>query len=430
MDNHAAHSGRVAFWVSDLLTLWLPDHLKPCTTTSLLACALTVTTLLAGNPVAASKERSDKTNPPSVNPVFREPNALDQWLQQAADKLLIENPRTPGIAIALVREGEVIASAAAGYADPAPQTPMNANTPLRIASVTKIYVAATLLAIAERRNISVATPIKELLPEKLQAPLRGAGYDLSTITLSHLLSHTSGMRQHSDSRWYHFRSLVLRYPVRHWQVIDTIELLAQQGPPIARPGERYRYSDTGYILLGQIIEQLTNKPLHQAVRETLNLDALPLSATWWEHFEQAPKGAPALAELYYHNLPINGVDASFDLYGGGGLIATTADMATFLYALFNGEMLSRDARERMTTGSQTPEDSTYRYGLNALQWRDGTYYGHSGMWGAQALYFPTHAMAIAGVVTRNTSRHALHKLLLDAAIYYRELVSTDKGVTP
>ena len=88
------------------------------------------------------------------------------------------------------------------------------------------------------------------------------------------------------------------------------------------------------MLLGQAVERLSGLPLHQAVRERLGLDRLGLNDTWWELLEQPPAGTPERAVQTLDGIDTNVLSGTIDLYGGGGIIASTADMALFFDALF------------------------------------------------------------------------------------------------
>ena len=344
--------------------------------------------------------------------------AADWNLQDTVAQFLRDNAAAPAAAVVVVRDGRVVDSAAAGFADPKTGRPMTPDTPLRIASVTKTYVAATLLAVSARRDISLDTSIEQFLPQPYLAPLREAGYDTAAITLAHLLTHRAGLRQHTHSLWYRLRSFALRW--LQWRPLDTVQVMAGLGPPLAAPGALYRYSDTGYVLLGQVLEHITGKPLHLAVRETLGLDALALDTTWWERFEAPPAGTPARAQQYFHGWPANGFDASVDLYGGGGLIASAKDMALFYDALFGGRVFADTALlRRMKSADNLPDPAGYRYGVLETESPLGNYYSHSGSCGTEAMYFPQTRTAIAGVVTLNTARGELARLLLQSAQNYR-----------
>lgn len=336
--------------------------------------------------------------------------ALDDWLQAQTDGLLAEQPDIPAVAIAVVRDGKLIGNGASGFADPDDEIPMSVHTPLRIASVTKTYVAATLLMLANEQQLSLTTPISALLPEAYLLPLRDAGYDVNAIQLHHLLSHTGGLRDHSKSWWYLLRSVVP--PAKKWQPLDTVEIMAGLGAPLNLPGLADHYSDTGYVLLGQVIENLAGVPLHRAVRATLNLDALPLQATWWEEMEKPPAEAMPRAMQYYYGLPVSGLNATMDLYGGGGLMASTADMALFLQALFAGQVLRSDALlETMIDSANLPAGFSYHYGIKEFRNNSGNSYGHSGFWGTAVFYYPALNVAIAGSVTEKNAFPQLFQLI-------------------
>lgn len=345
--------------------------------------------------------------------------AQQDWLQADAERLLENHSNIPAVAIAVVRGGEVIAAAAAGQADPRNDIPMTVRTPVRIASVTKTYVAATLLLLAHRHSVPLDTPIEAWLPDAHLQPLRKAGYDIGAITLHHLLSHTAGLRSHGDSLWYKLRSTTLRW--LEWTPLDTVRIAAGMGPPLAEPGARYHYSDTGYVLLGAIVERLADQPLHLAVRRTLDFDRLELHDTWWESLEYPPPTSAPRAEQFYRGFSINGLDPSVDLYGGGGLMSSAVDMARFLEALFDDRVLRPTALlDTLLEPGNLPADSSYRYGLYAWRGEWGPYYSHSGIWATAMYYFPHLDAAIAGLVTEKTAFPQLTDFIHSTAAQLRE----------
>jgi len=172
-------------------------------------------------------------------------------LQQALDELVAQQI-APAVVIVAVQNGEMLFEAAAGLADPESGRRITSTTPLRQASVTKPYVATTLIQLAAANDIPLETPISSLLPTPFMAPLEAAGYTPAAITLDHLLTHTSGLRDHTNSWWYLAKSFLLRW--QSWTALEQVELLPHLGGPLRAPGEQYAYSDTGYVLLGQVIK--------------------------------------------------------------------------------------------------------------------------------------------------------------------------------
>ncbi|MEH6589538.1 MAG: serine hydrolase domain-containing protein [Halioglobus sp.] len=347
------------------------------------------------------------------------PTDLQTWLQAEVSTVVNGPEGPPAMAITIIDAGQVVAGGYAGLADTDLNLSLGPDTPLRIASVTKTYVAATLLSLAEAQDLSLNSPVEPYLSEAFAAPLRQAGYDLQAIQLHHLLSHTAGLPDHTEHWWYNLRSFL--FTSIEWQPVDTVELAADLGPPLAPPGQLFNYSDTGYIMLGQVIEELSAQSLPEALRATLNYDRIGLTHTWWERMEDPSIETEPRAIQYWYGFNMNRLDASVDLYGGGGLIASVSDMGRFYEALFERQLLSAAALQQMLTPADLPKDSSYRYGI--AEWPAKADlpqgYGHTGFWGTAVIYYPELGVAIAGAITERNNFSQLMSLMKKTADQFR-----------
>lgn len=300
--------------------------------------------------------------------------------------------------------------AAVGLADADAGRPMTVDTPLRIASNTKTFTAATALRLWEQERLDLEAPITGLIDPQLDALLRGRGYDTGRITVRHLLTHSAGLYDHgSDPR---FTQTLFGDPKRRWSREDLVRLSMSYAGPQGEPGEKFLYSDTGYILLGDIIERITGQSLAAAVRDQLGLDRLGLASTWWEIMESQPETAPDRARQFLGEREATGIDASMDLYGGGGLVMSARDMARFMAALFEGRVFARpETLTEMTRPGLHPGGDHYRIGLMAYGQGEAQAYWHSGFWGTVAYYSPAKGVAVAGVTVNQDGYRALDQLV-------------------
>lgn len=301
-------------------------------------------------------------------------------------------------------------SAAVGLADADAGRPMTVDTPLRIASNTKTFTAATALRLWEQERLDLEAPIAGLIAPQLDALLRERGYDTDGITVRHLLTHSSGLYDHgSDPR---FTQTLFGDPKRRWSREDLVRLSMSYAGPQGRPGEKFLYSDTGYILLGDIIERITGQSLAAAVRDQLGLARLGLASTWWEIMEPQPGTAPQRARQFLGEREATGIDASMDLYGGGGLVMSARDMARFMAALFEGRIFARpETLAEMTRPGPHPGGDHYRIGLMAYGQGEAQAYWHSGFWGTAAYYSPAKGVAVAGVTVNQDGYRVLDQLV-------------------
>ncbi len=298
--------------------------------------------------------------------------------------------------------------ASAGEAGAA--TPLTIDTPVRIASNTKTFVAATLLRLWEQGRIDLDAAIGPLLTPALDELLRADGYDTGRITVRQLMSHSAGLYDHGgDPR---FIEAVIADPAHVWTREELVRLSMTYADPQSAPGTEFRYSDTGYILLGDIIERKTGKNLAAAVREQLRLDRLDLSSTWWERFERPPPGVAPKARQFLGARDATGFDPSMDLYGGGGLLMSARDLATFFAALFEGRVFDRPAtlREMLWQGPHRGAH-IYRLGIFVKRVGDRDFYWHSGFWGTHAYYAPHSRTAVAGITTNQDAYRRLLRVV-------------------
>ena len=278
---------------------------------------------------------------------------------------------------------------------------LTADQPFRNASNTKTYTAAAVLRLWEAGLLDLDAPIRGFLDDEQAELLVGDGYDVDAITIRELLSHTAGLIDHGSTASY--LEAVLADPARRWTRDDQLAGAVDWGDPLGASGRAYSYSDTGYILLGQVIERVTDQPLGPAVRELLHFDRLGLTATWWELFESPQAGTPTRARQYIGGTDTFDWDPSLDSYGGGGLVTNAHDLAGFWYALFTGEVFDEEATLETMKTTPIPESETpYRLGLFVREIAGMTAYEHSGFWGSRAIYVPELDLVVAGLVTEQS----------------------------
>jgi D-alanyl-D-alanine carboxypeptidase len=274
------------------------------------------------------------------------------------------------------------------------------GTAFRIASNTKPYVAATVLRLWEDGKIKLDASIRDYVDPAYIAALDKDGYDTAKITVRELLSHTSGIADHTMTK--QFDELLATHPETAWTRETQMDALVRWTDPVGKPGEKFYYSDDGYCLLGNIVERLTGKPLAVAVHTILDYDKLGLSGTYWETKEPVAPHAQRRAHQFFEG----GQDTydwnpSLDMYGGGGIVASPQDLARFLYELFDGKVFRHpETLQLMLSKDGLPADSPYRLGLFEADVGGVKVYWHSGYWGTAAFYVPSQHRAYAFAVTQ------------------------------
>jgi D-alanyl-D-alanine carboxypeptidase len=359
-------------------------------------------------------------------------SSLEANLQALLDSV-VEAGSTPGIMLRLDAPSLGFSwSGASGVADVATGTSLARENPVRIASNTKTFVAAAILRLWEEGQLGLDDALSTHLPSEYAEILAGDGYDLEAITIRHLLTHTSGLYDYADRDL--FVEAVLADPTHRWTPAEQIGLAVEWGDPYGGPGEVYRYSDTGYVVLGLVLESVYGKPLAASLRELLDFEGLELRSTWMETLEDPPLGAADRAHQYMGELDTYDFDPSLDLYGGGGLVSTADDMAVFMRALFIGgvyqtagtadTMLTTvaDAKAGPDLSGSPMVPGRYRMGVEVRDLGGLQVYMHTGFWGTIAAYFPGQDIAISIAVTQQQSP-AMFRVFIDALTVLEESVA-------
>ncbi len=315
-------------------------------------------------------------------------------LQRILTDFLAENPAAPGVSAHVICPYLGLEwSGAAGTVAHGSREPLTSGHTFRIASNTKTYVAAAILRLVEDGRLSLDATLSSCLPPDQAALLAGDGYRIDAITLRQVLSHTSGLADHSGDDRY--GEAIIADPQHAWTRDEQVRRCVELFDPLGPPGAQFVYSDTGYILLGGIVEAVTGRELGMAVRELLDYPRLGLGATWWEYTEAAPGRAGPRAHQYIGEHDVTAWNASFDLYGGGGLITDVRDLGRFMRVLLKGRVLHDQATLAAMTGDGT---SRYRLGLMCQTLDDRLAWGHQGFWNTFAFHVPTLDATISGCI--------------------------------
>lgn len=311
------------------------------------------------------------------------------------DSVYRENPKALGILIHVEAPDQGLSwTAASGFAEKSASAPLRIDQPVLIASNTKPYVATAILRLVEEGVLQLNMSIGPLLTPETRDLLETDDYDLSSITIRHLLSHTSGIHDYVDDAYF---DLVIARPKHQWGKEAQIQRSLDVGDPLWTPGHSFSYGDINYILLAEILETQTKEPFYAAMRRLLKLKALGLKNTWFETLEPRPEGLAAFAHQYARNFQWDSyeLNPSWDLYGGGGLAATVKDGALFFQHLFEGHIV-KDAELLRTMSEYVLPSETSKYCLGVYHFDFGyPLYYHGGWWGTDVNYSPETNASIA-----------------------------------
>jgi D-alanyl-D-alanine carboxypeptidase len=365
---------------------------------------------------------------------------LEAELQSLVDRDIDAWPQIPGRLLHVLAPG-VDVEVAAGVADLATGEPLEPGARFRIASVTKPFVAAATLRLVEEGRLALEDTVASMLPGAYDELLRSGGYDTDAITLRHLLTHTSGIYDfaadaYDPSITDGFTSQVYRDLGRRWTRFEQIGFAVSHGKQYGPPGARFGYSDTGACLVGEVLERVTGLTMGAAIRELVGYERLGLTHTWQETVEPEPPNVPQLSHQYEGEYDVADMDASIDLYGGGGLMSTCRDLARFFRGLFGGAVFRDPATlETMTTtlvdvplAEGTPDDddpSCAAMFLFRAEVGGETWWGHDGFWGTTAFTCPARDVTIVAGNQRSGMPKRFDRMAILGEAF--ELVSAARG---
>jgi len=336
-----------------------------------------------------------------------------QWLEEAypADG--------PGAAVIVVRDDEVVFRSASGMADLELGVSLSPDHVFRLGSITKQFTAAGIMLLEDQGKLSVSDNISEYLPDY---PTQG-----HTIRIEHLLSHTSGIFNLTNIPGY-FNGVAIRKDVTTDELIEVFANL----PMDFAPGEQYRYSNSGYVLLGAIIERVSGQS-YADFMQTAIFDELDLQHSYY--------GGPQIilnrANGYggeagdYHNA---GYLSMTQPHGAGALLSTVDDLAKWTSALFGGKLVSKASLKKMITDFELNNGEHAGYGFGfaigerfgaAQIAHDGGIHGFS----TSGIWLPmqkTYVAVLANNGESGSPGFLAARLAFDAAgVDYPELVAID-----
>ena len=227
------------------------------------------------------------------------------------------------------------------------------DQPFHVASIGKVFTAVLILRMIERGMIALKQPIVELLDGEVLNNLfvyRGVDYT-NQVTVEHLLNHTSGVADYFTATiqpGFTFLHHVVHHSEKLWTPSTLLDITRQFQQAVAKPGERFHYSDTGYILLGLIVQQVSehsfHAQLHDEIFEPLGMDDSYLA------FYSQPKAqpTPSILPMYVNDMDVSRFQSLSCDWAGGGVISTPVDLVKFQHALHSDKLVSHATLRNMT----------------------------------------------------------------------------------
>jgi D-alanyl-D-alanine carboxypeptidase len=326
--------------------------------------------------------------------------ALRQKLQGQLDEWH-KNGKFAGATAGVVMADGTSFGLATGYSDRDAKTPMRASDLMLAGSVGKTYCAAAAMQLIKEGFFSLDDKIeKHLGKEKWFARLPN-GKD---ITVRQLMNHTSGLVRYEFKE--QFTKDLTANPAKVWKPEELVAYILDTEAPF-KAGQGWDYSDTNYIVLGMIMEKTTGKKYYELVKARV-LKPLKLKNT-------VPSDNPKIKGLVQgyagKDNPFGGKDAVIENgkfiinpqfeWTGGGMAATTEDLAVWAKAMYVGRAFPPDMVPAMLDGVSAPmlgREAKYGLGVIIRPTRAGLTYGHSGFFPGymtDMMYFPDKKFAVA-----------------------------------
>jgi len=230
------------------------------------------------------------------------------------------------------------------------QNQISGDNPYHIASIGKTFTSMIVAKLHERGKIKFSDPVSKYLPPEMLKDLfvyQGVDYSRDVL-VKHLLNHTSGVADYYKDEPINgksIRELVIEEPERFWKPDETIAFTRDKQKTFSIPGKRFHYSDTGYNLLGKIIEKITGKPFHENLHAEI-FDPLGMHNSYFLFYSESKEKCPyKIADTYIGNHEVSTYKSVSIDWAGGGIVSTTEDLLLFHKALVKNLLIKKETFE-------------------------------------------------------------------------------------
>ncbi|MDC7996530.1 serine hydrolase domain-containing protein [Gilvibacter sediminis] len=301
------------------------------------------------------------------------------------------NREVPGASLGIFRDGKILYSKGYGMANLEYNIPNDANSVFRIGSTSKQFTAACIVLLESEGKLSFDDPLSKFYPEFPECAQR--------ITVRHLLNHTSGIRDY----------LQLAYlkgydDDTHYTDADIMQWLVRQTSLNFEPGEEYLYSNSGYWLLGQIVEKASGSNMADYARNNI-FRPLEMRDTHFHNYHnrvvknRASGYAPHSSGAFMISM------TTLDMIGDGGIFTSINDIKKWDDEYYNAAVLPADFWEKMTTQGVLNNGETIDYALGVFieDYKGVKAIRHGGAFvgfRAELVRFPEHNLSIAVFANR------------------------------
>lgn len=336
-------------------------------------------------------------------------NAQPVKLGKQLDELLSSTFKAsgPGCAVLVASKGNIIYNKAFGSASIELGVPLKSDMLFKIASLTKQFTAVAILQLAEQGKL--------LLQDSIQRFIASYPSKTKSITIEHLLTHTSGI---PDYMQLDFNSPYLeRWDFSPAQLIDSFK----NRPLQFEPGSRFAYSNSGYYLLGYIVEKVSGKPYEQYITDHL-LKPLNMEQSF---FDINNRIIPNKVNGYVtENNYFKNADywSSSIAYAAGGLLSNTGDLYKWFSGLLQYKILKKETLQKAFTAYRLADGSPISYGYGWYVQQSGNLQSieHAGIMNgfvSNLVYFPQRELFVVALFNNQQApKDAISKAIAEAAL--------------
>lgn len=267
----------------------------------------------------------------------------------------------PGASLAVVRDGKIIKTKGYGKANIELGVLVTEETVFEIGSITKQFTATLIMMLVEEKKIT--------LEDKITTFFTNAPAAWTNVTLRHLLTHTSGIKNYTGLPGFECS--------RHLTASQFVDEIAKH-PLQSEPGEKFSYCNSGYNLLGFVIEKVTAKPYWQVLQERIFHPA-GMTASQSRDLNKIIRNRACGYEKQNNQLVNRDSDLT-DVFSAGAIASTVLDMLKWHHALESGKLVKKASLDQMWSPCKLKNGQPYTYGFG---WRLDDYkgtpcIGHSG----------------------------------------------------
>jgi len=323
----------------------------------------------------------------------------DEELQRVLDNYSAKKAGV-GLQATVIFPDGTVWSGVSGYANHEKKCPLTLDHHLYIGSITKLYTATLVMEQVENGTIALDDPLSKWI----DLPYA------KKITVGMLLNHTSGIPSYTEDPW--FLVQWFGFPRKQWQPDELMAVIRNKELKF-EPGSRHEYSNSNYLLLGVILENVTGKPYGVLLRE-LTVNRLGLEDTYYLNYSKNILIANGYDETLLHlgRRNLAGFCRSMETgaFSAGGILSTSEDVAFFVHSLFTGRIIDSSTLAQMKAFVDAPDKDVplqrgYGLGIRNLVIGGENIIGHTGT-------IPGYS----GIAMHNEGKHYTIVILSDLSV--------------